>query len=271
MPLSDFQIELAKTLAVNRSADSYLAGGAALHLLPSGQRYSNDLDYFNDSLERVAQAFTEDRDLLVRAGFQLDIKLRLKHDSFVRALVRKDGQASKIEWAQDSAWRFLPTQKSKICGFILHPLDLATNKVLALAGRNEVRDWLDTLYIHQHILPLGALCWAAAGKDPGFTPHSLLELLRRRGKVRSEDIRRLHLVRPVDHRQLKEQWLEALDQAQQFINARPDDEMGCLYYCRKTKKFIQPESADENKDVICHFGKAGGREIDSEQEAVGQA
>ena len=55
---------------------------------------------------------------------------------------------------------------------------------------------------------------AAAGKDPGFTPLSLLELLRRRGKVRPEEINRLHLARPVDLQQLKADWLEALDQAE---------------------------------------------------------
>jgi hypothetical protein len=28
-------------------------------------------------------------------------------------------------------------------GLTLHPFDLATNKVLALVGRTEVRDWVD--------------------------------------------------------------------------------------------------------------------------------
>lgn len=30
-------------------------------------------------------------------------------------------------------------------GLTLHPFDLATNKVLALVGRLEVRDWVDVL------------------------------------------------------------------------------------------------------------------------------
>jgi hypothetical protein len=47
----------------------------------------------------------------------------------------------------------------------LHPIDLAVNKVLALAGRDEPRDLLDTLYQHREVLCLGALCWAACGKD----------------------------------------------------------------------------------------------------------
>ncbi len=64
-------------------------------------------------------------------------------------------------------------------GFTMHPIDLSINKVLALAGRDEARDYLDVLTAHEKILPLAGLVWAACGKDPGFSPDSLLELLRR--------------------------------------------------------------------------------------------
>ena len=59
MPLTAFQGELARLLASNRSLDSHLAGGAALHLPPQSRRYSNDLDYFHDSAERLATAFAQ--------------------------------------------------------------------------------------------------------------------------------------------------------------------------------------------------------------------
>jgi len=59
-------------------------------------------------------------------------------------------------------------------GPLLHPVDLAINKVLALAGRDEPRDFVDILFVHARVLPLGAICWAAVGKDSGFTPLSLL-------------------------------------------------------------------------------------------------
>jgi len=62
--------------------------------------------------------------------------------------------------------------------------EIVEPRVLALAGRDEPRDVLDTLHLHRLVLAPGALCWAACGKDPGFTPLSLLELLRRRGRVR---------------------------------------------------------------------------------------
>lgn len=47
VPLTALQQSVALLLSSQRSPDSYLAGGAALHLEPDSIRYSNDLDYFN--------------------------------------------------------------------------------------------------------------------------------------------------------------------------------------------------------------------------------
>jgi hypothetical protein len=258
MPLTDFQAELASLLAKNRSPESYLAGGAAIHIDPNSLRYSNDLDYFNDTVERVTEAFEKDRLELIGKGYTVAVDM--KQIGYIRALVSKGDQATKIEWAHDSAWRFMPTILHPEFGYQLHPIDLAINKVLALVGRDEPRDFLDVMYIHQEVLSLGALCWAAAGKDPGFTPLSLLELLRRRGRLRPEDVSRLHLVEPVDLQQLKTKWLAALDAANTFIKSRPPQEIGCLYYSRIENRFIEPGDLDVGNDdnVILHSGKPGG-------------
>ncbi|HMR04281.1 MAG TPA: hypothetical protein PKA88_00825 [Polyangiaceae bacterium] len=218
------------------------------------KRYSNDLDYFQDSEMRVASAYAEDRKSLEQAGYAIEILLQ--QPGFVRAIVSKDGQTTKVEWVHDTAWRFLPTVKNEITGYQLHPIDLAINKLLALAGRNEPRDFLDVMDAHRAILPLGALCWAAAGKDPGFTPPLLLDLLRRRGNVRAEELRRLHLREVPDLTQLKRDWLAALDAADAFVQSRPPDELGCLYYSKSERRFV----GDPNRvpDATPHFGRPGG-------------
>jgi len=36
-------------------------------------------------------------------------------------------------------------------GLALHPFDLATNKVLALVGRAEPRDWIDAIHCAEHL------------------------------------------------------------------------------------------------------------------------
>ena len=63
-------------------------------------------------------------------------------------MVSRDDGATKVEWAHDSAWRFLPPVMSEEAGYPLAPVDLAINKLLALVGRDEPRDYVD---IHEII------------------------------------------------------------------------------------------------------------------------
>lgn len=258
MPLTDFQRNLLATLAPARTPESYLAGGAALHFAPNSVRYSHDLDYFLDSTERVAAAFAEDGELLREAGFTVEVTM--SQPGFIRAIVRKEGQATQIDWAHDSAWRFLPAVRDELGGFLLHEIDLAVNKTLALAGRDEARDLVDILYVHDEVLPLGTLAWAAVGKDPGFTPLSLLEQLKRTGRYRPEDIERLDLAVPFDLVEGKQRWLAALAEAESFVRSRPAEEVGCLYWSPTRECFgtPSPDTDLESQGMITHFGRPGG-------------
>ena len=168
MPLTDLQRTILALLAQTRAPDSYLAGGAALHFTPNSVRYSNDLDFFHDSPQRVASAFSDDAALLEGAGYSLDVEI--SQPGFIRAVVSRDDESTRIDWAHDSAWRFMPPIRDEMGGFVLHDIDLAVNKTLTLAGRDEPRDFIDILFVHKRVLPLSALAWAAVGKDPGFTP-----------------------------------------------------------------------------------------------------
>jgi hypothetical protein len=255
VPLTDFQATLAKCLSANRTEDNYLAGGAALHLAPNGRRYSNDLDYFCDSEQRVAEAFERDRQALVENGYVVHVEI--SQPGYIRAQVKRNENSTKVEWSHDSAWRFLPVVHDERVGYMLHPIDLAVNKLLALVGRDEPRDFLDVLYVHRAVLALGALCWAAAGKDPGFTPQGVLELLKRRGQYRAEDFNRLRLVSPVDLSALKREWLLALDDAASFLAGRPPEDVGCLYYSKSKAAFVVP-NAEPDDDIVAHFGRPGG-------------
>ena len=135
--------------------------------------------------------------------------------------------------------------------------ELRAHARVALAGRDEPRDLVDTLHVHQNVLPLGPLVWAAVGKDPGFSPLSLLEMLRRRGKVRPEELRKLHLAHALDAPRLKSQWLEALEGADAFVRTRPPDEVGCLYYSAECNDFVDPDREDV-RDAVPHHGRPGG-------------
>lgn len=256
MPLTDLQRDVLALVSGNRTPDSYLAGGAALHFTPNSTRFSDDLDFFNDSVNRVASAYADDHSMLVEAGFEVDVEI--SQPGFVRAIVRRAAEATRIDWAHDSAWRFMPPVRDVIGGFLLHDIDLAVNKTLALAGRDEPRDFVDILFVHERVLPLGALVWAAVGKDPGFNPVSLLELLKRRGRHRPEEINRLALVAPFDLEQAKQMWLGALADADAFVRSRNAEELGCLYYSARAQRFAMPRTAAERSEVSVHHGSPGG-------------
>lgn len=257
MPLTEFQQSLLATIAGGESNESYLAGGAAIHFAPNTTRYSNDLDFFHDSVERVAAAFERDRSLAESAGYR--VKVEISQPGFIRTEISRDGSSTRVDWAHDSAWRFMPLVHEAHGGLLLHPVDLAVNKVLALAGRDEPRDFVDILFLDERVLPLGAMCWAAAGKDPGFTPRSLLELLKRRGRFRPEEFARLALTKRLDVVAAKERWLLALETAEQFVRARPPSELGCLYWSTTAGRFVMPGPDEAVGEQLCpHFGRPGG-------------
>lgn len=254
MPLTPLQTEIARLIAPNRSPESHLAGGAALHLEPNSLRISNDLDYFHDTEVLVGQAFAADRSALDSAGYTVDVSVSLP--GFVRAIVSRNDDATKVEWAHDSAWRFLPPVQDPIVGYRLHPLDLAINKVLALAGRDEPRDFLDVVYVHRNFLSFGSLCWAAVGKDPGFSPTMLVEMLARKGRYRAEDFAGLDLISAPDIGDLKLTWLEAIEGARRLVRELPPEDAGCLYWSPESKRFVTP-AHDANR-LKRHFGCRGG-------------
>ena len=62
--------------------------------------------------------------------------------NFYSVLLRRGDEATKLEWVVDSDFRFFPALPDELFGYVLHPVDLATNKVMAAAGRREPRIWL---------------------------------------------------------------------------------------------------------------------------------
>ena len=258
VPLTRLQQEVLALLARSRDSVGYLAGGTALNLAPASRRFSDDIDFFHDSIEAVAESFARDSTVLQAAGYRLEI--RLSQPGHIRALVSTDDRSTLIDWARDSAWRFMPLLEDETGGLLLHEVDLVINKVLTLAGRDEVRDFVDIMQAHEDILSLGAMAWAAVGKDPGFTPTSLLEQLKRRGRYRPEDVARLVLAARFDLAEARTAWRAALADADDFIRERPHDEVGCLYYSSSRDCFVAPDPglSLEEQGLVTHFGQPGG-------------
>lgn len=145
MGLSAFQRRVCRLLALARieRGESYVGGGAALNELLGAARLSRDIDLFHDTDAALEASWQADRSLLQGDG--LALLVRRERPGFVEAEVSAAGESVLIEWVRDSAYRFFPLIEHPDFGLTLHPFDLATSKVLALVGRVEARDFVNTL------------------------------------------------------------------------------------------------------------------------------
>lgn len=107
---------------------------------------------------------------------------------------------------------------------MLHPFDLATSKILALVGRVEPRDFVDTLSCDRDLQPLGYLAWAACGKDPGFSPSGILDEAARTSRYTEVELRGLDFSgTPPDASDLSR---TRLDEARRVVMALPAEHAG---------------------------------------------
>lgn len=256
MPLTELQKRILKTLASRRSPESYLAGATVVHRANDSPRFSQDIDFFHDIADSIAQSAETDAVTLREQGINLEWLLRTP--AFYRAVASVSGERLKLEWAVDSAFRFFPVVEDSLCGYRLHDTDAAVNKILALAGRDEVRDFVDILHIHKSFLSIGALAWAACGKDPGYSPAFLLDQANRHVAYTQEQIDILSLREPLDVKELKKAWLKALDHSHELIDALPASEVGCLYLSPEGTPVTPDPDIPDFEKLIRHFGSVRG-------------
>lgn len=262
MAITSFQSSILKLLAARRreQGESYVAGGVALNQLLHAPRKSRDIDLFHDTVESLASTWTGDRSLMAANGYEVQV-LR-EAQSFVEAQVSRGGDHTIMQWARDSAFRFFPLMADDVMGLTLHPFDLATNKVLAMAGRLEPRDWIDVINCDQQIQPFGLLLWAACGKDPGFNPKSLLAAASRshysQAEIDSLDFEGQH----PNAQTLGIRWHEILNAAGIIIELLPRDNVGKCVVTQTNHLFIGDIAALEialnDKTLAFHEGRIGG-------------
>ena len=255
MPLTPFQASVLALLAPQRSDVSYLAGGAALHIGPAGERFSNDLDFFHSTADAANRTFATDRIALSAAGY--DVTTIMEHRGFVSAVASRDGNSTVLDWAHESAWRFLPLVPIVGGGVMLHPIDLAINKLVALANRREPRDLVDAIFADAHILPFPALVWAVVEKNPGLNPSSYLEQFRRR-TLTPEDATYLRFTGAYSVEDAAQHFRRMVGDADAFIAANTRREPGALLQDRRTGTFFLPQSEDDWAHAHEHRGALGG-------------
>lgn len=226
MALTELQRTICRLIARNRieAGESYVAGGVALNEAMHAPRVSRDIDLFHDTNEALDATWTADRKLLEGEGFHIEVIREVS--GFIQATVSGLGERMKMEWVRDSAYRFFPLQLDPTFGVTLHPFDLATNKMLALVGRLEVRDWVDAIESHDRIQPLGYLAWAACGKDPGFSPSSILDFASRSHYSATEVSELAFAGPPPSAEDLSRKWRTLIEEGRAIVAALPSREAG---------------------------------------------
>ena len=251
MPLTSLQIQILTLLASHRDPESFVGGSTPLNR--NTLRYSGDIDVFHDREERVAEAAMSDARLLEAAGYS--VKWLRQLPSLFSAQITLKADVTRLEWVVDSDYRFFPAVRDEVCGYVLHPIDLAVNKIMAAVGRREVRDIFDLVTIHETVLPLGALVWAAVDKSPGFTPEGIIAEIRRNSRFPAADWKALETGEQIDPAKVLARIRTALDEAEAFIARMPTGKAGLLFL--EDGKIVQPDP--DHLDLYeTHAGKRRG-------------
>lgn len=86
---------------------------------------------------------------------------------------------------------------------------------------------------HEQIQPLGYLAWAACGKDPGFSPVTILEQAGRSGHYAAAELEGLSFDGPLpDLADLSRRWRLMLGAAGDVVATLPTEQAGTCVLCR---------------------------------------
>jgi hypothetical protein len=154
-------------------------------------------------------------------------------------------------------------QHGSVLGLVLHPFDLATNKVLALVGRLEPRDFIDVLTCDRRLQPLGYLAWAACGKDPGFSPGAILGQAARGARYTQAELASLDFESgPPDAATISREWHDALTAAHGVVAELPAGEVGRAVLDREGRLFrgtqVDLRAALGGDGLVFHPGRIRG-------------
>jgi hypothetical protein len=172
--LSPLQERVARIVGGLAEAEDFaLAGGAALIVRGDVDRRTRDLDFFGLSAVAVDRLIPAAERALFDDG--LRVERVIDHSGFARLLVEDGPDQTEIDIGSDA--RLFPAEEGP--GFLLlSGEELAIDKLLALFGRAEARDFVDLMAVEERY-GLDRLLDLAAEKDRGFDAKVFAEMLGR--------------------------------------------------------------------------------------------
>jgi Nucleotidyl transferase AbiEii toxin, Type IV TA system len=181
--LTPLQERVARIVAALPAADGFaLAGGAALVALQIVDRETRDLDFFGAATGDVAALADAAGAALAAEG--LAVAVQASHAGFARLEVSDGQDATELDLGVDA--RIRPAEPGPL-GPTLALEELAADKLLALFGRAQARDFVDVAALAER-LGFEELCRLAAEKDPGFSRRVLADMLAAFGRYTADDL-----------------------------------------------------------------------------------
>lgn len=160
--LSPLQLRVATLLGeLPEASDFVLAGGAALIARGEIDRRTRDLDFFTVDPPQVDQLVPVFEAAVRSASDVVEVQVVA---GFARLVVADGAERTGVDFAADA--RLLPAERNEL-GLVLSVEELAVDKVLAIFGRAEARDFID-LAVLELQFGLAHLCELATTKDAGF-------------------------------------------------------------------------------------------------------
>jgi hypothetical protein len=123
----------------------YLTGGTALGRFYLNHRFSDELDFFTNDNAQYAGSIAE-LNRKIKGQFEINIQQSLFSDDFTRFFITEDDHFLKIELVNDIEYYAGKPTPYKY-GFIDTPLNILSNKLTALVGREEPKDIFDIIHI----------------------------------------------------------------------------------------------------------------------------
>jgi predicted nucleotidyltransferase component of viral defense system len=132
--------------------DFALAGGAALISKDMVDRRTQDLDFFGPSEAALGRLLPAVLENLAADGFGVEV--RQQSATFIRMSVQTAEEETEVDLAVDA--RLFPAESGELSP-VLSSEELAVDKVLAVFGRAEARDFVDLAASRTLVRPSSAL------------------------------------------------------------------------------------------------------------------
>lgn len=123
----------------------YLTGGTALGRFYLNHRFSDDLDFFINSSTQYVTYISELKSK-IKDNFAVDMQQSLFTDDFTRFFIVENETFLKIELVNDVDY-YAGNQSEYKYGMLDNPLNILSNKLTAVIGRDEPKDIFDIIHL----------------------------------------------------------------------------------------------------------------------------